>query len=133
MSAPHRRADATVLERLRLPPDPSSARAARLFVSSVLSADDEVTDLAVLLVSELASNVVQHAGTDFEIGISADAARIRIDVADKDARLPTLRDYVAKSVSGRGLHMIAASAARWGFESTTTGKDVWFELERKPA
>jgi len=132
-TSPRRSVDVTVVERLRLSPDPSSARAARQFVDGALRADDDVTELAVLLVSELASNVIQHAGTQFEVSVSVDAARIRIDVADEDARLPTLKDYVAKSVSGRGLHMIAASAARWGFESTSTGKVVWFELERKLA
>ena len=93
------------------------------------------------LLASLLCVVKRHFAVDHHVGrqrghVGRQAPQVqmmhRIDVADDDARLPTLRDYVAKSVSGRGLHMIAASAARWGFESTTTGKDVWFELERKP-
>jgi anti-sigma regulatory factor (Ser/Thr protein kinase) len=123
----------TVLERLRLPPEASSARAARRFVADVLGAVDEVAELAVLLVSELASNAIQHARTEFEVCVAADATCIRIDVEDGNPRLPSLRNYVPRSTSGRGLHMVAASARHWGFEATPAGKVVWFELDRKPS
>jgi anti-sigma regulatory factor (Ser/Thr protein kinase) len=117
--------------QLRLPPEPSSAGAARRFVASALDGwNDASADLAVLLVSELASNVVLHAGTDFELSIRLRDDELRIEVQDASPVMPTLKHYVAESVTGRGLHMVAASADRWGFETTDTGKVVWFELER---
>jgi len=122
----------TVLERLRLPPEASSARAARQFVMQVLGGSvDEVADTAVLLVSELASNAIQHARTEFEVCVAASESLVRVDVADDDPHLPTLREYIAQSVSGRGLHMFATSADRWGVEATPAGKVVWFELLRR--
>jgi len=119
----------TVVERFRLPPHSSSARAARHCVAAVLPNGVESTDLAVLLVSELATNAILHARSEFEVIVHKYDSRVRIEVVDANRRLPTLRNYVAESITGRGLHMVAASADRWGFEATPTGKVVWFELD----
>jgi anti-sigma regulatory factor (Ser/Thr protein kinase) len=50
-------------DRLRLPPEPASAGAARRFVTEALKSCDIDVGLVVLLVSELVSNVVLHAHT----------------------------------------------------------------------
>jgi anti-sigma regulatory factor (Ser/Thr protein kinase) len=120
-----------LINRLQLPPEPSSAGMARRFVASSLVAGAEVADLAVLLVSELASNAVLHARTPFELVVDDDGQRLRVEVHDDNPNLPTLKDYVAESVTGRGLHMVAASADNWGFEARESGKCVWFELAYK--
>ena len=117
-----------LVNRLQLPPEPTSAGVARRFVASTLEAGDEVAELAVLLVSELASNAVLHARTPFELVVDDDGRRLRVEVHDDSPSLPTLKDYVAESVTGRGLHMVAASADNWGFEASERGKCVWFEL-----
>lgn len=101
---------------------------ARRFVASSLREGDEVAELAVLLVSELASNAVLHARTPFELVVDNDETRLRVEVHDDSPALPTLKDYVAESVTGRGLHMVATSADNWGFEMQDGGKFVWFEL-----
>ncbi|MEY2461637.1 MAG: hypothetical protein QOG30_3467 [Acidimicrobiaceae bacterium] len=84
----------------------------------------------MLLVSELASNAVLHAETPFEVTVSIDEARVRVAVSDSNPTMPALRTYVRESITGRGLHMVAASAARWGFDAQPDGKVVWFELRR---
>ena len=117
-----------LVNRLQLPPAPTSAGMARRFVASSLVADDEVAELAVLLVSELASNAVLHARTPFEVVVENDGRRLRVEVHDDSSVLPTLKDYVAESITGRGLHMVSASADNWGFEACERGKCVWFEL-----
>lgn len=117
-----------LVNRLQLPPEPTSAGMARRFVANSLLAGDEVAELAVLLVSELASNAVLHAQTPFELVVDDDNTRLRIEVHDHNPTLPTLKDYVAESVTGRGLHMVASSADNWGFEAGAHGKYVWFEL-----
>ena len=117
-----------LVNRLQLPPEPTSAGMARRFVASSLVAGDEVAELAVLLVSELASNAVLHARTPFELVVEDDGRRLRVEVHDDSSALPTLKDYVAESVTGRGLHIVAASADNWGFEARERGKCVWFEL-----
>jgi anti-sigma regulatory factor (Ser/Thr protein kinase) len=119
-----------IVERLRLPPEPSSAGAARRFVSAALGAGGEVADLAVLLVSELASNAVLHANTPFEVAIHLDARRLRVEVSDGSPTMPALKTYVRESITGRGLHMMASTADRWGFDAQPDGKVVWFELLR---
>jgi anti-sigma regulatory factor (Ser/Thr protein kinase) len=119
-----------IVERLRLPPEPSSAGAARRFVAAAVGAGGEVGDLAVLLVSELATNAVLHAQTAFEVVVTVDDARVRVEVSDADPNMPSLKTYVRESISGRGLHMIAASADHWGFDAQPDGKVVWFELRR---
>src|SRR5947199_1113395 len=104
---------ADLVERLQLPPEPSSAGMARRFVASSFGAGSEVAELAILLVSELASNAVLHARTDFELVVDLDGSRVRIEVHDENPALPVLKDYVAESVTGRGLHIVAASADTW--------------------
>ena len=118
-----------LVNRLQLSPEPTSAGMARRFVASSLVAGDEVAELAVLLVSELASNAVLHARTPFELVVEDDGRRLRVEVHDDSSALPTLKDYVAESITGRGLHMVAASADNWGFEALDGGKCVWFELD----
>ena len=117
-----------LVNRLQLPPEPTSAGIARRFVASSLLAGSEVADLAVLLVSELASNAVLHARTPFELIVDDDGRRLRVEVHDDSPTLPTLKDYVAESITGRGLHMVATTADNWGFEAMDRGKCVWFEL-----
>ena len=117
-----------LVNRLQLPPEPTSAGMARRFVASSLLAGSEVADLAVLLVSELASNAVLHARTPFELIVDDDGRRLRVEVHDDSPTLPTLKDYVAESITGRGLHMVATTADNWGFEAMDRGKCVWFEL-----
>ncbi|MEY2420484.1 MAG: hypothetical protein QOI95_551 [Acidimicrobiaceae bacterium] len=119
-----------IVERLRLSPEPSSAGAARRFVAAALGAGGEVAELAVLLVSELASNAVLHAQTSFEVVMQLDEGRVRIEVRDENRAMPSLKTYARESLTGRGLHMVAAAADRWGFEALPDGKVVWFELRR---
>jgi anti-sigma regulatory factor (Ser/Thr protein kinase) len=99
-------------------------------VAAALGAGDEVAELAVLLVSELASNAVLHARTPFEVAVHVGESQLRVEVTDNNPTMPSLRTYVRESITGRGLHMVAASADRWGFDAQHDGKVVWFELRR---
>jgi len=116
-------------EGLQLPPQATSPGAAGQCAETVLPKGTKVAEMAVLLVSELVTNAIMHAHSDFELVVHDLGDRLRIEVADADTRLPTLRSYTPESVTGRGLHMVASGADRWGFEATPTGKVVWFELE----
>jgi anti-sigma regulatory factor (Ser/Thr protein kinase) len=112
---------------LVLPPVTASVPAARHFVDRALPATcwaDEVT----LLVSELASNAVRHAGTDFTVTLQCDGSVVRIEAHDADPALPVASTPAVDAVTGRGLMIVDALADRWGVEPTTTGKMVWFEL-----
>jgi anti-sigma regulatory factor (Ser/Thr protein kinase) len=115
-------------DRLRLPPEPGSAGAARRFVADALSACSVDVGLVSLLVSELVSNVVLHAHTPLEVTVRTRGDHVRVTVADESPLIPAMKQYAADSVTGRGLTMVDAAAERWGIDENSSGKAVWFEV-----
>lgn len=118
---------------LRAPAD------ARRFVSSTLSGrlGREDVESAALLVSELVTNAVVHAGTEVEVQLSLDGRVLRLRVADGDTRPPVPRRAVSDELStGRGLRLLEVLSTRWGVEATAPpeprGKAVWCELSVTP-
>ncbi len=117
------------MSHITLPPEVSSTPAARRWLIERL--DDlplDVVDSAVLLVSELVTNAVLHAGTDLVVTVHRLADRIRVDVADGSTQEPVVRDYPTEASTGRGLTLFDTLASNWGVELSTRGKIVWFEL-----
>jgi len=118
--------------------DPQTPRAARRFVSEALTAwgDDEgdLTDTVTLLVSELVTNAVVHAGSDVEVMVRLTATAARVEVTDASTNGVAPRDATAEEDSGRGLALVGNLARRWGVRAAPGGgKTVWFEVERPPA
>lgn len=105
----------------------------RRFVERHLQ-DRRLQDRAALLVSELATNAVEHAATDFEVTVVTRADAVRLEVADGSTQPPMLRVGPLESEDGRGLRIVAAMADRWGVETRpgATGKLVWCELALHP-
>lgn len=112
-----------------LPPDLSSTPAARRWLTAQLAGlPDDVVDSARLLVSELAANVVLHAGTPMEITVRLMVDRLRVEVADASPAMPAPRGYGADAVTGRGLTIFSLLPSDWGIEPRPGGKAVWFEI-----
>ena len=109
-------------------PDGPSARAARRFVAEAVAAIGMPADEALLLASELVSNVVLHARTDFVVRMAVTEDALRVAVMDENTRLPTRVEAPVDATSGRGLSIVDAVAHRWGVEAHPGGKTVWFEL-----
>ncbi len=111
----------------------SSAGAARRFVSTTLAAwgVEALEDAATLLASELVANVVLHAGTDLDVVVRRPKGRVRIEVHDRDHRLPIRKHYSVTATTGRGLGLLEDLARTWGAEPTPGGKVVWFELDER--
>jgi anti-sigma regulatory factor (Ser/Thr protein kinase) len=111
-------------------------RSARRFVVETLERwgrEEELVDDAALVVTELATNAVIHAQSDFVVALSSAGGRVRVAVRDADPAVPILRDTAGTTgTSGRGLLLVAALADRWGTHSTRDGKTVWAEF-RAPA
>jgi DNA-binding NarL/FixJ family response regulator len=113
--------------------DTSSAGQARRFVDEVLSRwrCDSVLDDVQLLVSELVTNAVVHAGSDVEVAVRLLTDAVRIEVVDQGP-MGSLR--VTKPAhdaeSGRGLLLVETLASAWGVEEIEGGKSVWFEVPR---
>ena len=95
------------------------------------SSEAVTIDDVKLVVSELATNAVQHAGTTFEVVLHTDG-HIRIDVFDESPRLPIPEPVPPTAMSGRGLHIVEAVCDRWGVEVHDDYKCVWCEIDRRP-
>lgn len=113
-----------------LVPEPRSARTARAFVDDHVRRHvaPETADTAVLLTSELVTNVVVHARTPMTLHLDLTADAIRIAVADEVPRVPIPRTSHESRLTGRGMNLVASLAAKWGVEPCPSGKTVWFEL-----
>ena len=110
----------------RFPCSPTSLAAARSFVAEAVIGLELDIDTLVLLTSELATNAVRHAGTDFDVVVDRTADGVRVAVADEASVAPLLP--VRAPEGGFGLGIVAELAERWGTDGGPTGKTVWFEL-----
>ena len=113
----------------RFDPVFESVRAARRFVITCLKDHDEDTVAdGALLVSELATNAVMHAGTRYTVTVVTTGDCVRVSVADEGVAMPQRRHYGEHATTGRGLAMVEEASASWGVDPTSAGKVVWFEL-----
>ncbi|NEC84929.1 ATP-binding protein [Streptomyces sp. SID12501] len=106
------------------------ARAALRHQLAIWHIDDaELTDSAVLLLSELTTNAVNAPTTPGrEIGVRFEltGAALRLEVSDASDGQPSLRHATGEDESGRGLALVDALADAWGSEPRdTVGKVVW--------
>lgn len=116
--------------RLTLPCQASSASRARSFAHDLLHACgfDALVDDCQLLVSELVTNVVLHAGTEIDLRCFTFLNSVRFEVRDGSSVLPGIRHYESSATTGRGIALVDAISARWGANRETHGKVVWFQV-----
>jgi anti-sigma regulatory factor (Ser/Thr protein kinase) len=117
------------MSTLHLEPVVESTPVARHWIAAHLrDLPPEVVECAGLLTSELVTNAVLHAGTPLCVTLHILPGRIRIDVADGDTSLPSIKDYGREAATGRGLTLFKTLASNWGVQPVEGGKIVWFEL-----
>jgi anti-sigma regulatory factor (Ser/Thr protein kinase) len=117
--------------RVVLAPDLSAAAIARQVVEDACRAWrlDHVQAAAQLVITELVSNVVRHAGTEMEISLTASPGALRLAVRDGHPAPPQHHATGGTlAESGRGLVVIQALASEWGMTPTADGKVVWAVL-----
>ena len=91
-------------------------------------------ETAVLLVSELVTNVVRHARSDalgMALRLEPAGASLVIEVHDGDPHEPRPRMPGRFDESGFGFVLIEALAGKWGVRQTEIGKAVWVELDAR--
>jgi serine/threonine-protein kinase RsbW len=125
-------AGAVTAARLRLSPGANAPGAARDALRGVSGLHDDARRTAALLLSELVTNAVRHAGLGpddtIKVTISVGEA-VRVEVAD-----PGPGVLQGRAVSGpgddhgRGLFIVARLARRLGIDRTEPNR-VWFELD----
>jgi anti-sigma regulatory factor (Ser/Thr protein kinase) len=91
-----------------------------------------------IVMSELVTNAVEHAGTDIRVTVGRRGAGLQLSVADGDPRLPRIlpvsrpRPDLPLDERGRGLRTVRDTAAQWGAVPTETGKVVWATVVSAP-
>lgn len=85
-------------------------------------------DAVALLVSELITNAVLHAGTPVRLSVLRYDGVLRIEVRDDDPTPPRLVDPDPMRPGGRGIMLVDALAQRWGVNANERGKTIWFEV-----
>ena len=114
-----------------LPAQPAAAGAARrLLVREGL--DPDLDHTVCLLVSEVVTNSIRHAGLAEDDRIVL-AARLTDDWARVEVRDggPGFDPDVRHGAPGYGLRMLDMLAARWGVDADDQGTRVWFEVDRR--
>ena len=118
--------------------DPDSAGEARRVVAR-LSDDLPPRRLedAQLLVSELVTNAIRHAGLGaadvITLVVAIDDARVRVEVFDPGPGFALAEpEPDPRRPSGWGLYLVRELSDRWGVERDA-GTVVWFELDRDAA
>ena len=112
---------------------PKAARAARMsFARLTERVPRRASEDARLLISELVTNCVRHAGLgpndviDLRMAIREDV--LRVEVRDRGPGFePRLKPPTVYQVSGWGLFLVDRIADRWGV-SSEGATCVWFEL-----
>ncbi len=117
----------------RFPAATASVGQARRFLLGALPAGSgDSADALVLMLSELATNAVHHAATEFEVSVGVDRAGqlVRVEVSDAAGGYPTPQEPAADAPRGRGLHIVRTLADAWGIEMRhdRPGKTVWFSV-----
>jgi anti-sigma regulatory factor (Ser/Thr protein kinase) len=111
------------------------ARAARAFVGAVLGPGHPCGDDAELLVSEIFGNSVRHsssgaAGETVTVAVRIGDGMVRVEVTERAGPgTPELRPAGRDAEGGRGLQLVAALAARWGWRRRGGRIVIWFELK----
>lgn len=118
--------------RTALRDDPAEVGRARHLVGSSLDRwgvpDDQ--GVAALLVSELVTNALCYGEQPLRLVARRAEHGVRVEVHDGRAgELPRVRNPSLDSPNGRGMMLVDALAARWGWSEQGGRKQVWFELD----
>lgn len=91
---------------------------------------DVLGDSAVLIVSELVTNSVEHArGSGLRLNVTRRFRGVRLAVVDLSRRLPAVQAGDDSGEHGRGLVIVDALATTWGTQPLPWGKRVWANLD----
>lgn len=113
--------------------DRLAVRTARRVAGEITDAvgDEDLGITVSLLVSEVVTNAIRHAGAAERVRVRATGSRVRVEVFDRrsdpfeprpnspDAAFPERR---------QGLQLVESLTDSWGVEPTSGGKCVWFEI-----
>jgi anti-sigma regulatory factor (Ser/Thr protein kinase) len=88
----------------------------------------EAVEPALLVVTELVTNAVEHARSPRSLSLELANGSVRVEVRDDAAVPPQLGQPDPLQVRGRGLHLVEALSSRWGWAQDPPGKVIWAEV-----
>ncbi|MEV6596954.1 ATP-binding protein [Actinoplanes sp. NPDC051346] len=123
-----------------LPPElDSAARAREVLERACLDWDlASLRQRALLVMSELVTNAVEHAATDMRLTVSRRGAGLYMALQDDDPRLPALLPPPPHDpgtpllARGQGLRLVQTAASAWGARRHRSGKIVWATIRGCP-
>ena len=122
-----------------LPSIPESVRMARFHVRAALGFHklDEYANDVEIITSELVTNAIQHVcgdGTE-TIGVTLartwNPAAVTVIVSDSSPEGPAVHEVPTDSEPGRGLKIVGALSARWGWHPAHGGKAIFAILAKE--
>jgi anti-sigma regulatory factor (Ser/Thr protein kinase) len=122
--------------QIDLPRELESAAAARQAVGELSDQlPEEVLGDVRLLVSELVTNALRHAGLGDEeriaLAVKVNPTDVRVEVTDHGRGFdPQTVPTDPEAAEGWGLYLVATLSDRWGVDSDGDATRVWFELDR---
>jgi len=119
-----------------LPSSPESVRIARFHVRASLGFHglSKYADDAETITSELVTNAVKHvcdSGAEtIEVSLTRvwNPAAVTVAVSDSSSDGPIRRDASTYSLQGRGLQIVEALSAHWGWHQQEGGKAIFATL-----
>lgn len=118
-------------------PVPTNVGAARRFVAAALTTwrqPELLVEAVVLVTSELATNAVLHAGSDFQVSVQRLPDGVLLRVNDRSPGLPRPRPHSTTRTTGRGMHLLDALCRGWGaVDDGLGGKAVWALVDLESA
>ncbi|MFE4258888.1 SpoIIE family protein phosphatase [Streptomyces sp. NPDC056883] len=120
--------DAASIATWQLDADPAVVADARHLVLAQLTAWDldELAFGTELIVSELVTNAIRHAGGPVRLRLIR-ADTLTCEVSDSSNTQPRMRRARSSEEGGRGLYIVAQLSHRWGSRYARGGKTVWSE------
>ncbi|GGJ15938.1 SpoIIE family protein phosphatase/ATP-binding protein [Streptomyces brasiliensis] len=111
-----------------VPADPEAVGRVRAAATRTLEewGLEDVAFTTELILSELVTNAIRHAGCPIHVRLIRDRSLI-CEVSDGSSTAPHLRRAATTDEGGRGLFLVAQFAERWGTRYTPEGKVIWTE------
>jgi len=109
----------------------SAARARHWIVGELDNVPHEVAEAISVVVSELATNAIRHAGTEFSVRVDQTNDVVTVEVDDAGLDVPLPRTAGPADLTGRGLRIVSVLADRWGVRSDADcpGTVVWASFD----
>ncbi|MCL2584488.1 MAG: SpoIIE family protein phosphatase [Streptosporangiales bacterium] len=109
--------------------DEAAVREARHLIRAPLKrwGLEDLEPVTELLVSELVTNAIRYAKGDITLRMVREPESVVCEVHDSSPALPRVLHADQDAENGRGLHVVAQLATRWGARRIHSGKVVWCE------